>query len=44
MNYREKKYVETRDIYMKILELDPANKEMQQYIKDLNKVIDAGKK
>jgi tetratricopeptide (TPR) repeat protein len=44
ISYREKNYVETKNIYQKILILDPNNAEVKQAIKDLEKVIAAGKK
>jgi tetratricopeptide (TPR) repeat protein len=42
--YKEKDYVEARDNYQKILALQPNNPTIEQAIKDLNKVIQAGQK
>jgi len=44
ISYREKNYVETKNIYQQILVLDPTDAKVKQAIKDLEKVIAAGKK
>jgi len=42
--YKEKNYVEARDLYIEIKKLDPADNDAAQAIKDLNKAIAAAKK
>jgi len=44
ISYREKNYVETKNIYLRIQVLDPTNADVKQAISDLNKVIAAQKK
>jgi tetratricopeptide (TPR) repeat protein len=42
--YKEKNYVEARDLYMEIKKLDPADPDAAQAIKDLTKAITAAQK
>jgi tetratricopeptide (TPR) repeat protein len=42
--YKEKNYVEARDLYVEIKKLDPNDLESAKAVQDLNKAIDALKK
>jgi tetratricopeptide (TPR) repeat protein len=41
--YKEKNYVEARNRYQQLLEIDPGNAEFKQALQDLNKAIAAQK-